>query len=211
MRAVNISKTQIHYLSCDTFASLRRLQVIGLKKCSVNIETSSTIPKRTPLPYFDELNFQNSTVNGLSRTALYDLSALRTLRFDYSQISNTNINVFDGLSRITQLLIRSSRVRDFNFNLISKLHTLQYLALHNIKTNSQIDYNIFARLPNLRRIHFNANVYNQLNFESFKSLKTVEILRDEIVNQSNSTTLRSTLHYLEQRGIKYQIVRRSQV
>lgn len=185
---------------------MKRLERLSIDKSSVNVELSSSAPNRPPLPYFDELNFENSTVTGLSRNALYDLSALRTLRFDYSNITNISSNVFNDLSSITQLLIRSSRIRNFDFSLISRLTSLQYLALHNLQTDRPINYNVFTGLPNLQRVLFDTGVYRQLNFESFSSLKSVEVVRDDR-NQSSIAVFNSAIQYLKTKRIQYNVIR----
>lgn len=207
LRAVNISKCAIKHLSCDTFSPLRRLEALTIDQSTVNVEVSTTAHNRLPLPYFDELNFENSTVTGLSKNVLYDFSALRSLRFDYSNITNISSNVFDDLSSITRLQIRSSRVRNFDFALISKIDSLQYLALHNLETDTQIDYNVFSSLPNLERVLFDMNVYEELNFESFSSLRSVDIVRDDR-KQSSIAVFNSATRYLKQKGIQYNVIRR---
>lgn len=71
--------------------------------------------------------------------------------------------------------MKTSRIPDFDFRQILKLSTLKYLALHDLDTNAEIDYNIFKNLPNLETILFDTMAYEDLDFDAFPNLKTVEV------------------------------------
>lgn len=174
---MDFAESQLENLEYDSFSLLKKLVAIGFSKSEVKFEKplEDDAPNRSPLLNFKELQFQLTNVSGLNRDALYDLRFLNKLVFTNCEIHDISSDVFDGLEKITHLEMKTVKIDDFDFSRILQLKSLEYLALHDLDTSSEIDYNIFKALPNLKTILFDTLVYKDLDFDNFSKLKTVEI------------------------------------
>lgn len=193
------------------FSTLNQLETIGVDGF-INFEQSDDSVGTTPLPKFQHLNFHFATLKGLNKNVLYDLSSLTRLKIDNSEMSGTTSDAFADLKNITELSIKTTKVSDFDFSQILKLKTLKYLGIHDLETNSTIDFNMFRSLPNLETILFDTLAYRELDFAGFPNLKTVEVglgdTRDKTILNDNDVfhAVMDRVEALKSKGIESKIV-----
>lgn len=190
---------------------MEKLEALGIDSF-INFEQSDDIEYTTPLPKFERLNFHFATIKGLNKNVLHDLSGLNQLGIDNSEMSGTTSDAFVDLKNITKLSIKTTKITDFDFSQILNLKTLKHLGIHDIETNSNIDYHMFGSLPNLESILFDTLAYRELDFAAFPNLKTVLVglgdTREKSILDDNAVfkAVMDRVEALKSKGIQSKIV-----
>lgn len=202
LRDISILQSQFSSVQSDSFSLCKNLENLTIQHSSLTCAPEKSTSGRIPLNYFTELTCRNSTVSGLTRASFYDLSYVKKFIIDASTLNILRNDIWDDLICITKLSITSTVAAELDLSIITKLISLQYLALYQVETNVIIDFNIFQSLPNLQTIRFDANVYQTLDFDAFTSLKTVEFVQADAKN----IDVISIINFLVGRGIQSKFI-----
>lgn len=168
-------------LTSDALTSLEELETFATFRSNVNFEnfaTDNNDDKPGLLPHFKTFHIFDSTISHLNRNVLHPFRTLKVLLIVNTDIKNFSLDVFEDLDNLEKLLIKTSTIKPFDPKKIVKLNTLRYLGLHDIYTQSKIDYNSFKNLPHLETIFFDLLAYRELDFNGFVNLKTIEYCID---------------------------------
>lgn len=178
--SINVTDTQIDPLDFEAFTQLENLEVLQFRNSRINVDKNSKALVENLLTHFRELNFRNSFVADLTRNSFYQLRYLTKLVFDNSEVCNLGKDAFYDLAIITHLAITSTEILDYDFSQILKLKSLKYLALYDVRSNIEINYNLLKYLPNLETVLFDPWVYRNLDLDGFPVLRRCELgLRDD--------------------------------
>lgn len=167
--------------------------------------------------FVSDLNFlNNQAFNKLEELESLSLESCKILlnqdiflnkqNLKYLKLSNCRITIlpdtFDTVSGLEDLDISNCTLRGFNSSTILKLTGLKRLALINNEVDSEIDYELFGSLPALETILFNKIIYNNIDFEKYPKLKTVQIPLKETSNAEDDLIIEN----LKSKNIEFEFI-----
>lgn len=175
------------------------LNSIHLSDLEVKLENLSE------LKYLEEMTFTNCTFTIINKNTLSNFPVLKTLAFYSCQINKIDLSAFDNLQHLIELRFIECEIEFLDSNSFSKLTSLQYLSFQANNTKSDVNYDVFKKLPSLENIFFDLDIYKSLDFSHYSKLGTVRIGygNDEKVDEELRNTV---ISILSEKNIPYELV-----
>lgn len=185
-------------LESETFEDNSSITSISLQDVKIPMNPCFQFLKLLKTIEFDTCFFQN-----LNKILFSGLDSLEGISISNCKIQSIDTNIFEELSHLEGLNIRDSEIEEIDFASIHNLKKLKFFSFHHNKINGSIDYSIFEQLPSLSTIHFDLDVYEIMNFESFPHLETVKI--GYVLDEEDSKSI-DIVERLNSKGIKTEYV-----
>ncbi|CAG9854411.1 unnamed protein product [Phyllotreta striolata] len=225
---LNITDSSVE-LSPKVFSSMPKLRALTIgnnskttirkeffEECAVQNLTieDSQIPTGdcfAHLKSLDNLTLKNCTLEKFNDETVSNLHLLKYLYIDKCQIGSLG-DFHEHVPQLEYLYISENKMQQFDYEGIAKLEKLNTLGMYANEVGTDINYEVFQKLPKLETISFDTAVYKNLKFTEYPSLKTVhintptDVLNDEeqkVMDELEKLNINFEYHYYGPLNIDY--------
>lgn len=161
-------------LYSDTFDSANTLECLSLsdvEDIGPNIFIS--------LQNLEQLTLEKCNLGNVSQETFSGLEKVTYLRISECEISDLSEDAFEPLKNLDMLIVSENKIGNLNWDAFLTLDNVTDLSFCDNSFDSTVNYDIFKKLPKLETIHFEMEVYKDLDFDGFPALKKVNFSMQE--------------------------------
>jgi Leucine-rich repeat (LRR) protein len=118
---------------------------------------------------------KNNTFIKLRNNDFKEFKELTFLHLSDCKIQDITEGAFNGLSKLTQLILRNNRIINLDRNTFKPLNYLKYLCLSSNKI-TKLDPDLFRKNSKIQTLHLNGNKIERISGELFQPLTNLKEL-----------------------------------
>ena len=180
-------------MNINTLSKLNNLKVLNLN----NIEGIDQIPNLNKSSNLKELTIQNSNLKFIDNRFCSNKNKLQKIDLQYNNLENV-MNIFQNCVSLTLLDLSYNKLKTLN-NLFVQDTLLEYLVLDN-NYIQKIEISDLSNMPHLIELSISNNLVKFIDekaFENLKSLKKLNLYKNDIFSLPPISTVYKTLRFLD--------------